>query len=491
LRHRLAPPVGSLFIPDLAAAINLRKQAMQIRWTELGSPAANAADGHQVTVSGYPVPLLGQTRATRFLLTEEPGCCPGCAPRHPSGTIEIEAQAPLPLPAGAMRLSGIWHAHTAEGTASYRLSAAQPLDAPGWPGITRRRALAAGPLMCLATAAAPNGARAAVTPADARAVIQATTTVDIHSHAGGIASMTRMRSGGAFAPVSAPMRQGGMTAVCLAVVSDSPTHRLIDGHIHPYRDPAPGELYAYGQLAFGRLHVMIQNQGLTIVTDAAGLRAAKPGTASVIVAAEGADFLEGQPDRVEVAYKRWSLRHLQLTHYRVNELGDIQTEPPVHGGLTDTGAEVIRRCNRLGIVVDVAHGTYDLVKRAVSITTKPLVLSHTSLATRPSRFSRLIVPEHGRLVAQTGGVVGVWPPASLFPTMDALAAGMARMADAVGIDHIGLGTDMRGLVGPSTFPDYDRLPALAEALLGAGFSPDDSAKILGGNYARVFEACMV
>jgi membrane dipeptidase len=75
--------------------------------------------------------------------------------------------------------------------------------------------------------------------------------------------------------------------------------------------------------------------------------------------------------------------------------------------------------------------------------------------------------------------------------MDALAAGMARMADAVGIDHIGLGTDMRGLVGPSTFPDYDRLPALAEALLGAGFSPDDSAKILGGNYARVFEACMV
>ena len=45
------------------------------------------------------------------------------------------------------------------------------------------------------------------------------------------------------------------------------------------------------------------------------------------------------------------------THYRVNELGDIQTEAPVHGGLTDAGAEVIRRCNRRGLVVDVAHGT--------------------------------------------------------------------------------------------------------------------------------------
>lgn len=64
---------------------------------------------------------------------------------------------------------------------------------------------------------------------------------------------------------------------------------------------------------------------------------------SAIIAAEGADFLEGQPDRVDEAYRRWALRHLQLVHYRVNELGDIQTEPPVHGGLTATGAEVIRR----------------------------------------------------------------------------------------------------------------------------------------------------
>ena len=40
-------------------------------------------------------------------------------------------------------------------------------------------------------------------------------------------------------------------------------------------------------------------------------------------------------------------------------------------------------------------------------------------------------------------------------------------------------------------PDYDRLPALVEALLAAGFSEPDVAKLLGGNYQRVFEACMV
>jgi membrane dipeptidase len=459
------------------------EKRMQIRWDAFGSGSLDAAEGQTVTLSGYPVALPGQTRATRFLLTREPGCCPGCTPRDPLGTVAVEAHAAIPLHLGAIRLSGVWRVwHDTEGP-RYRLVDARPVDPPGWAGVTRRRTLATGPLICLAAAVAPGGARAA---------IEATTTVDLHSHAGGIASPARMQSGQAFGPVSEPMRKGGMAAVCLAVVSDGPTHKLMpDGRLHPFRDPDPGELYHYSQVAFGRLHWMVQSQGLALVTNAAGLRAAKAGTASAIIAAEGGDFLEGQPDRVDEAYKKWSLRHLQLTHYRVNELGDIQTEPSVHGGLTDTGAEVIRRCNRLGIVVDVAHGTFDLVKRAASVTTKPLVLSHTSLATRASAFTRLILPEHGRLVAQTGGVIGVWPPASVFPTMDAMAAGMARMVDAVGVDHVGLGTDMRGLTGPSVLPDYDQLPSLAEALLRAGFSPTDTGKILGGNYVRVFEACMV
>ncbi len=208
------------------------------------------------------------------------------------------------------------------------------------------------------------------------------------------------------------------------------------------------------------------------------------------MAAEGGDFLEGQPDRVDEAYERWQLRHLQLTHYRVNELGDIQTEMPQHGGLTDIGAEVIRRCNRLGVVVDVAHGTFDLVKRAASVTTKPLILSHTSLTGAPRAYTRLITADHARLIAQTGGVVGVWPPQSVFPDLSAMAYGMARMADVVGVDHVGLGSDMMGLVGSSVFDSYRRLPELARALLGAGFSPADVGKVLGGNYARVFATTM-
>ena len=62
------------------------------------------------------------------------------------------------------------------------------------------------------------------------------------------------------------------------------------------------------------------------------------------------------------------------------------------------------------------------------------------------------------------------------------------MVDVVGVDHVGLGTDMLGLLSPASFANYDQLPDLARALADAGFHPDEIAKILGGNYVRVFRA---
>ncbi|MBI2739452.1 MAG: membrane dipeptidase [Rhodospirillales bacterium] len=225
---------------------------------------------------------------------------------------------------------------------------------------------------------------------------------------------------------------------------------------------------------------------LRTAAELSGARASRP---SIIVSSEGADFLEGRIERLDEAYQRWALRHLQLTHYRPNELGDIQTEPSVHGGLTAFGVEVIRRCNQLGIVVDVAHGTYELVKKAASATTKPLVLSHTSLTERPAAWTRRILPDHARAIAATGGVIGIWPVLAYFPNIVAYADGFAHMVDVVGINHVGLGTDQLGLPGGSTMPSYADLPQLAAALRGK-FSPEETAKLLGGNYRRVFAASL-
>ena len=80
-----------------------------------------------------------------------------------------------------------------------------------------------------------------------------------------------------------------------------------------------------------------------------------------MLAIEGCDFLEGDLDRLDAMEQR-GVRSIQLTHYLVNETGDIQTAPPVHGGLTPFGADAVRRMNAVGIIVDVAHCSRDTVR---------------------------------------------------------------------------------------------------------------------------------
>jgi membrane dipeptidase len=454
----------------------------QLRWPDLGTPRADQADAATVEIAGW---MATTGRASHFLLSPEASCCGGCAPRDPLYAVAIFAKTPIAPQPHALRLTGTWRVHNAATSPwRYQLHDARALDPPGWHAITRRSILAAGPLFCIAGTARAD-------EATARQAIAATTAVDIHSHAGAITGVRRVNTTAAFREVAQPMRTGGMAAVCFAIVSDAPCHRVYPDHsIHPYRSPNPGELYAYGQASFARVHLLVRTQGLTLITDAAALHAASAGTASAIIAAEGGDFLEGRPERVDEAYEKWQLRHLQLTHFRVNELGDIQTEAPEHGGLTDVGADVIRRCNARGLVVDVAHGTYDLVKRAASVTTKPLALSHTSLSNAPGPRSRRISPDHARVIAGTGGVIGVWPPSSVYRDLNAMARGIARLVDVVGIDHVGIGSDSMGLTVPSIFEDYAELPALAAALLNVGFNQQDAGKILGGNYVRVFTASL-
>lgn len=441
---------------------------MRLSWNDLGSRRADDAHGKPVEIEGYPIatPLPGGSDT--FLMMAEPGCCQGCVPQNRSAVVEVVARRPIKQGAAALRLSGSWRVSREPDGWRYRL-----LDAELKPRVTRRNLMAASALFCL--------------PVPAMAQAAEGMAVDIHSHAGNLIPMSFGR--GSFSQIGTPMRQGGMSVICLAIVADSPIIKLTDGRLRPSRDPRPGELYAFSQRAFSALHALAREQQLPIVRTAAELRGARADRPSLIVSSEGADFLEGNIERLDEAYQRWGIRHLQLTHYRPNELGDIQTEPSVNNGLTAFGAEVIRRCNRMGIVVDVAHGTFDLVKKAAAVTTKPLVVSHTSLAGQPQPWTRRILPDHARAIAATGGVIGIWPVAAYYPNVVAYAEGIAKMAEVVGVDHVGVGTDQLGLVGASALPSYADLPQLSAALR-TKFNAGETAKLLGGNYRRVFEACV-
>ena len=467
-----------------------------MRWSDLRTGRADRLDGTEVQIAGWMAPTELAERHGYFLLAPEPICCLACLPSDPGACIEVFARVPIAADGKPLRLTGRlirliddpagWRYQMRDARPTDGVSAAAP--------VTRRGLIAASAALALATnvrsasastSGSTNVAQVAVSQS-ARALVATSLTVDIHSHAGRITNPNAALGG-----VAEPMRDGGMSVACLAMVADRPVTRILsDGRIAAFRSPSAGELYGWSQTGFARLQILIESEKLQVVTDTASLNAARGRGPSIVVAAEGADFLEGALDRVEEAYVKYRLRHLQLTHYRVNELGDIQTEAPVHGGLTDFGADVVRTCNRLGIVVDVAHGTYDLVKWAAEVTKKPLVLSHTSLSDRPGARSRQISADHARVIAGTGGVIGIWPPTTIFTGKLAMAQGIARMVDAVGIDHVGIGSDMLGLTSPSVFSSYRELPELAEALLTVGFRPDEAAKILGGNYARVFGAAV-
>jgi len=326
-------------------------------------------------------------------------------------------------------------------------------------------------------------ARSLAQAADPRVaeVIAAVTSVDLHSHAGG-----RLSGSNGPAPfnVAERMKRGHFGVVTMAAIADRPLLRRNGVRVSAIRQPQPGELYRETNGQFIVILNMVKDQGFRLVRGLQDMPAPGSDVPGLILGAEGADFLEGKIERIKEAHG-FGLRHLQLVHYRVNELGDIQTEPPVHNGLTDFGAAVIAECNRLGIIIDLAHASEAATVRAAAVTRTPIVLSHSSLRPSGSQNPRMLSKEHARAVAATDGVVGVWPIGLFLPDMTAWAGAIRAMVDVVGVDHVGIGTDMEGGI-KELFADYADYPRVIEALLGAGFSVADTVKIVGGNHARVF-----
>src|SRR5438105_8404501 len=147
-----------------------------------------------------------------------------------------------------------------------------------------------------------------------------------------------------------------------------------------------------------------------------------------IMAVEGGDFLEARLENVQRAYDR-GVRSIQLVHYRVNELGDVQTEPAVHNGLTPFGRDVVREMNRLGMLVDLAHAPYPAVKGAMDASSRPMLVSHTNIEDY-SGYARFVSREHARLVAGTGGVLGASPISIRHASASTFIDHIKRMVDA-------------------------------------------------------------
>jgi membrane dipeptidase len=208
---------------------------------------------------------------------------------------------------------------------------------------------------------------------------------------------------------------------------------------------------------------------------------------AAFLACEGGDFLQGDAGRLDEMHAD-GVRSVTLVHYHPNELGDLQTSPAQHDGLSAAGKAVVRRMNRLKMVIDVSHATFETTRDVAALTSAPIMLSHGILKSDGPRplAERAVTVEHARLVAATGGMIGVWP-SGYNASFDEFVQNTVRMIDAVGIDHVGLGTDMDGNFRP-VLDRYSQVPRWLEGLKAQGLRDDDVRKVAGGNAQRLLAA---
>ncbi len=289
----------------------------------------------------------------------------------------------------------------------------------------------------------------------------------------------------AFSKTTSDMRAGGLSAAFFSIVGDTSLLSLgAKGVVVSDRKLPEGEAWAESVKQLNTFDELVKRENIGVATSVAQMqRLRKRGQLAAFLSCEGGHGLEGKLDHVDDLYAR-GVRSLQLVHYAQNNLGDVQTLPPVYNGLSAFGRDVVRRMNRLGMLVDVAHASFATVKATVDSTSDPIMLSHSHLQSDTSPHPRLITVEHAKLVSSTGGLIGAWPSGFANRTFADFVDQTMRLIDAVGVDHVGLGTDMDGNFKP-VFSNYRQLPDWVAGLRSKGLSEADVAKVVGGNALRV------
>jgi microsomal dipeptidase-like Zn-dependent dipeptidase len=211
-------------------------------------------------------------------------------------------------------------------------------------------------------------------------------------------------------------------------------------------------------------------------------RRSEPRIVGAWLGLEGAHPLEDDLANLE-ALDAAGYRMIALTHFFDNEWAG-SAHGVAKGGLTAKGRELVRGLEARRILLDLAHASPAAVDDALAMATRPVVVSHTGVkGTCDNR--RNLSDAQVRGVAATGGVVGIgfWDTAVCGTDEGAIARAIVHAARVAGIDHVALGSDFDGAV--TTPFDAAGLPRLTEALLRAGLSEDQVAKVMGGNVARL------
>ncbi len=320
--------------------------------------------------------------------------------------------------------------------------------------------------------------------------------IDVHAHPGRCFlagappgdRLAELLGGDASATALEAARQAGLTAVSFATVADlavlAPT---LDGGLHAGRPFEPGEAHTGHEQQLAGLRALVEREGMPVAMTAADLeRAHAEGTTAALLTCEGGDFLEGRVERLEEVHRQ-GVSSLTLVHYRVNDLGDIQTEAPVHDGLTTFGAEIVRACNRLGIVIDCAHATFATTVGVLEVSDVPVIVSHSHLDHAERSHPRLLSDDHARAVSDAGGVIGAWPSGVTSTNLEDFVDEILRLVELIGVGHVAIGTDLDANYRP-VVTTHDDFTVLADRLRARGLASGEVDQVLGANAVELYRS---
>jgi membrane dipeptidase len=192
--------------------------------------------------------------------------------------------------------------------------------------------------------------------------------------------------------------------------------------------------------------------------------------------------------------------------------------------------------NELGVMVDLSHVGEQRFYDALASSSKPVIVSHSSVYALAPHF-RNLKDEEIKALAKNGGVMCInFYSGFLDSTYDHRVSDVRRshkalsdsvksvqrdedhanniidsllakeiegvrallsllidhldfVAKLVRVEYVGLGSDVDGITAlPEEMDDVTYLPNITRERMKRGYSDDDIRKILGGNFMRVFAA---
>ena len=233
------------------------------------------------------------------------------------------------------------------------------------------------------------------------------------------------------------------------------------------------------------------------------------------------------------------IRYITLTHGKDNEICDSSYDTTATwNGLSPFGRTVVEEMNRLGIMVDISHVSDSAFYQVVKMTKVPVVASHSSCRFYTPEFWRNMSDDMIKKLGENGGVIQInfgstfldsavraqsninekklkvileerklnftdslvkpiieqfqKDNPSTFADVETVANHIDHVAQLIGVDHVGFGSDFDGVGDslPTGLKDVSMYPNLIYVLLKRGYSEADIEKICGGNVLRVWQQVM-